>query len=70
MELPSYARKHHDLIYDVGLHKGEDAEFYLRKGFRVVAFEADSDLVDFAGKGSANTYLTDSSRLLKERLWP
>ena len=50
MELPSYARKHHDLIYDVGLHKGEDAEFYLRKGFRVVAFEADSDLVDSCRK--------------------
>jgi FkbM family methyltransferase len=37
--------KHQDLIYDVGLHKGEDAEFYLRKGFRVVAFEADPDLI-------------------------
>ena len=22
-----------DLIYDVGLHKGEDSEFYLKKGF-------------------------------------
>jgi FkbM family methyltransferase len=29
-----------DLIYDVGLHKGEDSEFYLRKGFRVIAVEA------------------------------
>ena len=28
------------LIYDVGMHKGEDSEFYLRKGFRVVALEA------------------------------
>ncbi|WGR92884.1 FkbM family methyltransferase [Bradyrhizobium sp. ISRA435] len=28
------------LIYDVGAHKGEDTEFYLRKGFRVVAIEA------------------------------
>ncbi len=25
-----------DLIYDVGMHTGEDTEFYLRKGFRVV----------------------------------
>jgi FkbM family methyltransferase len=33
-----------DLIYDVGLHKGEDTEFYLRKGFRVVAFEAAPEL--------------------------
>jgi FkbM family methyltransferase len=36
-----------DLIYDIGLHKGEDAEFYLLKGFRVVAFEADPELVAF-----------------------
>ena len=37
--------KHKDLIYDVGLHKGEDTDFYLRKGFRVIAFEADPDLI-------------------------
>jgi FkbM family methyltransferase len=36
--------KHKDLIYDIGMHKGEDTEFYLLKGFRVVAFEADPDL--------------------------
>ena len=32
--------KQDDLIFDVGLHRGEDTEFYLKKGFRVVAFEA------------------------------
>lgn len=37
--------KHKDLIYDIGMHKGEDTEFYLRKGFRVIAFEADPALV-------------------------
>lgn len=26
--------KHKDLVYDIGMHKGEDTEFYLRKGFR------------------------------------
>jgi FkbM family methyltransferase len=36
--------KHADLIFDVGMHKGEDAEFYLRKGFRVVGIEADPAL--------------------------
>ena len=30
-----------DLIYDVGMHQGEDTGFYLRKGFRVIGFEAD-----------------------------
>lgn len=28
------------LIYDVGAHHGEDSAFYLKKGFRVVAIEA------------------------------
>jgi len=39
-----------DLIYDVGMCKGEDTDFYLKKGFRVVAFEADPDLVDMNKK--------------------
>jgi FkbM family methyltransferase len=29
-----------DLIFDVGFHRGEDTEFYLAKGFKVVAIEA------------------------------
>jgi FkbM family methyltransferase len=29
-----------DLIFDLGLHQGRDAEFYLSKGFRVVGLEA------------------------------
>jgi FkbM family methyltransferase len=32
-----------DLIFDVGLHHGDDADFYLRKGFRVVALEANPE---------------------------
>lgn len=30
-----------DLIFDVGMYLGEDTEFYLKKGFRVVGVEAD-----------------------------
>lgn len=33
-----------DLIYDIGLHKGVDTQYYLGKGFRVVAVEADPRL--------------------------
>jgi FkbM family methyltransferase len=40
-----HTRKHEDLIYDVGMHKGEDTDYYLKKGFRVIGFEADPDLV-------------------------
>ena len=39
------AAKMADLIYDVGMHKGEDTDYYLKKGFRVVAFEANPELV-------------------------
>jgi FkbM family methyltransferase len=37
-----------DLIYDVGMHRAEDTEFYLQKGFRVVAVEAMPELCDLA----------------------
>jgi FkbM family methyltransferase len=37
-----------DLVFDVGLFRGEDTAYYLRKGFRVVAFEAHPQLVDAA----------------------
>jgi FkbM family methyltransferase len=33
-----------DLIFDVGMHKGEDTDFYLKKGFRVVGIEANPEL--------------------------
>jgi len=33
-----------DLIFDFGMHHGHDTEYYLKKGFRVVALEANPDL--------------------------
>lgn len=36
-----------NLIYDVGLHRGEDTAYYLARGFTVVAIEADPDLVEY-----------------------
>lgn len=35
------------LIYDVGMCNGDDTDFYLKKGFKVVAFEADPELIAF-----------------------
>lgn len=32
------------LVYDVGANNGDDTEYYLRQGFRVVAVEANPDL--------------------------
>ena len=34
-----------DLIYDVGLHNGTDTAYYLHKGFRVIAIDANPVLV-------------------------
>ena len=45
MQTPGSTPRQNDLIYDIGMHKGEDSEFYLRKGFRVVAFEANPELI-------------------------
>lgn len=41
------APKFADLIYDVGMHRGEDTDFYLKKGFRVVGFEANPENAEF-----------------------
>lgn len=39
-----------NLIYDVGMHKGEDTDFYLKKGFEVIGFEADPNLFEHCSK--------------------
>ena len=39
-----------DLVFDVGVHRGEDTAHYLRKGFRVVGFEAHPEHVDACRK--------------------
>jgi FkbM family methyltransferase len=35
-------------VYDVGMHEGQDTAFYLKKGFRVIAIEANRVLTDAA----------------------
>jgi FkbM family methyltransferase len=35
------------LAFDIGLNRGEDTNFYLKKGYKVIAFEANPDLVRF-----------------------
>ncbi len=37
-----------DLIYDVGMNNGDDTAYYLYKGYRVVAIEADPTLIEKA----------------------
>ena len=47
MHLEKATPKNEDLIYDVGMHEGEDTHYYLKRGFRVIAFEADPKLVKY-----------------------
>lgn len=37
-----------DLIFDIGMHNGDDTAYYLHRGFKVVAVEADPDLASAA----------------------
>ena len=39
-----------DLIYDVGMHNGDDTALYLEHGFRVVAIEANPVLAELGAK--------------------
>ncbi|MFZ5802060.1 MAG: FkbM family methyltransferase [Candidatus Omnitrophota bacterium] len=51
------------LIYDVGMHIGQDTVFYLKKGFRVVAIEANPKLAEQAKK-KFQTYLAQGQLTL------
>lgn len=46
------------IIYDVGMHSGQDTDFYLKKGFKVVAIEANPHLCEEGRKRFAD-YLKD-----------
>ena len=45
-----------NLIFDIGFHKGEDTKYYLEKGYKVVAVEANPILTDY-GKIKFKKYI-------------
>ena len=51
----------HNLIFDLGFHKGEDTSYYLSKAFDVIAVEANPSLVAEANKKYSE--FIDSGRL-------
>lgn len=51
-----------DLIYDVGMHRGQDSDYYLRRGFKVVGFEANPDNAAFCRERFADAI--SSGRLI------
>src|ERR1017187_2249171 len=38
-----------DLVFDVGMHNGDDTAYYLASGYEVVAVEANPNLCEAAG---------------------
>ncbi|MDZ8093787.1 MAG: hypothetical protein RMZ42_17930 [Nostoc sp. DedQUE05] len=52
-----------NFIIDVGVHTGEDTEFYLKKGFRVIGIEAHPELYE-ATKKRLNLYIENGQLTL------
>src|SRR3954470_20575817 len=57
-------RMRQNLIIDVGMHDGGDTQFYLAKGFDVVAIEANPDLADAARERFAEDIANGRLRIL------
>lgn len=58
-----------DLIFDLGMHQGFDTEFYLAKGFRVLALEANPALVEAARLRQAEALAAGRLALEDRALW-
>ena len=57
------------LIFDIGMHYGLDSEFYLLKGFRVVAVEANPTLVQAAREKFAPYLQTGQLTIVDAGIW-
>ena len=53
-----------DLIYDIGLHVGNDTAYYLSEGYRVVAIEANPVLVEHCKQRFAGALENGTLRIL------
>jgi FkbM family methyltransferase len=51
------------LIYDLGLHRGNDTEYYLNKGFKVIALEANPGMVKRARRNPVIVAAEQEGRL-------
>lgn len=58
-----------NLIFDLGLHRGLDSEFYARKGFRVVGLEANDKLAEGAGARLAEFTRDGRLTIVQKALW-
>jgi hypothetical protein len=66
IELPAFAyQPQTKLIFDLGMNDGSDTFFYLKKGFNVVALEANPELADQASRRFERFISSNSLRILK-----
>jgi FkbM family methyltransferase len=54
-----------DLIFDLGMHRGEDTDFYLKKGYRVVGIEADPELAEHCRRRFATRIADGTLRIFE-----
>jgi FkbM family methyltransferase len=59
-----------ELIYDVGMNNGEDTAYYLHRGYRVVAIEADPTLVEKAAERFGKEIKQGRLKLLNVAIGP
>lgn len=58
-----------DLIFDLGMFEGQDARFYLSKGFRVVSLEANPALCELNAKTFAAEIADGRLAIVPRALW-
>lgn len=58
-----------ELIFDIGMHRGLDTKFYLDKGFRVVALEANPSLVAGARTKFSEQIANEQLVVVDRALW-
>ena len=58
------------LIYDVGMHKGEDSRFYLSRGYRVVGVEANPKLAALLKEAFAKEIKSNKLQLVEKAIAP
>lgn len=63
-------RRKPDLIYDLGMHRGEDTDFFLRKGFNVIAFEANPQLIEHCKICFQDAIVTGRLRIVEGAVAP
>lgn len=58
-----------NLVYDLGMHHAKDTDFYLRKGYRVIALEANPVMADTARRKFADQIALGKLVIVNKALW-